>query len=35
MAKLNIVEKLAAEAIEPSSLDPDGFTQFFRAEIAR
>jgi tripartite-type tricarboxylate transporter receptor subunit TctC len=35
MAQPEVLEKLAAEAIEPSSLDPDGFTQFFHAEIAR
>lgn len=35
MAKPEVLDKLAADAIEPSNLDPDGFTQFFRAEIAR
>lgn len=35
MTKPNVLEKLAAEAIEPANLDPDGFTQFIRDEIAR
>jgi tripartite-type tricarboxylate transporter receptor subunit TctC len=35
MAKPEVLEKLAAEAIEPGNLDPDGFTQFVRAEITR
>ena len=35
MANPNVLEKLAAEAIEPGNLDPDGFTQFIRDEIAR
>jgi tripartite-type tricarboxylate transporter receptor subunit TctC len=35
MTKPEVIEQLAAEAIEPSNLDQDGFTQFFRAELAR
>jgi tripartite-type tricarboxylate transporter receptor subunit TctC len=35
MAKPEVLKKLAAEAIVPGNLDPDGFTQFFRDEIAR
>ena len=35
MAKPEVIEKLSAEAIEPGNLDPDGFTQFIRDEIAR
>ena len=35
MANPEVLDKLAADAIEPNNLDPDGFTQFFRAEIAR
>ena len=35
MAKPEVRDKLAADAIEPSDLDPDGFSQFFRSEIAR
>ena len=34
MAHAEIRPKLAAEAIEPGELDPDAFTDFFRAEIA-
>jgi tripartite-type tricarboxylate transporter receptor subunit TctC len=35
MATPAVLEKLAAEAIEPGALDADDFTRFFRAEIAR
>ena len=35
MATPKVLEKLAAEAIEPGDLDPEGFSDFFRAEIAR
>ncbi|MEA2981263.1 MAG: hypothetical protein QOF09_3086 [Alphaproteobacteria bacterium] len=35
MAKPDVLNTLAGDAIEPSNLDPDGFTQFFRAEIER
>jgi len=35
MAKPEVLDKLSAEAIEPGNLDPDGFTQFIRAEIVR
>lgn len=35
MTKPEVLDKLAAEAIEPSNLDPEGFTQFFRDETAR
>ena len=35
MAKPALRERLATEAIEPGDLDPDGFTQFVRDEIAR
>lgn len=35
MANPEVLKKLSAEAIEPGNLDPDGFTQFIRDEIAR
>ena len=35
MAKPKILNMLASDAIEPNNLDPDDFTQFVRAEIAR
>jgi tripartite-type tricarboxylate transporter receptor subunit TctC len=35
MVRPEVMEKLAAEAIEPGNLDPDGYTQYIREEIAR
>jgi tripartite-type tricarboxylate transporter receptor subunit TctC len=35
MRKPEVLNRLAAEAIEPGNLDPDQFTNFFAAEIAR
>jgi tripartite-type tricarboxylate transporter receptor subunit TctC len=35
LAKPKILDILAADAIEPNNFDPEEFTQFFRAEMAR
>lgn len=35
MRKPEVLEKLTADAIEPNDLDPNGFAEFIRAEIAR